>query len=83
MAICKGMYNKGFFVLFEGRYILYEIFSIALQDMLLGDHCRFDICGGLSAWDSGEWVMKCCNNKAALVKQPPDGISNEQTKKVG
>lgn len=54
------------------------------QDMLLGDHCCFDIRGGLSAWDSGEpdWGMKCCNNKAAPVKQPPDDISNEQIKKL-
>ena len=53
--------------------------------MLLGDHCCFDIRGGLSAWNSGEpdWGMKCCNNKVAPVKQPPDDIGQEQIKKVG
>ena len=52
--------------------------------MLLGDHCCFDIRGGLSAWDSGEpdWGKKCCDNKAAPVKQPPDDISDQQIKKV-
>ena len=79
------MKNKVFFVLLGGGYTLHEIFSIALQDMLLGDHCCFDIRGGLSAWNSGEpdWGMKCCNNQAAPVKQPPDDISNEQIKKLG
>lgn len=54
------------------------------QDMLLGDHCCFDIRGGLSAWDSGEpdWGKKCCDNKAAPVKQPPDDISDQQIKKL-
>merc|ERR1719320_1560855 len=54
------------------------------QDMLLGDHCCFDIRGGLSAWDSGEpdWGKKCCHNKAAPVKQPPDDISDQQIKKL-
>jgi hypothetical protein len=54
------------------------------QDMLLGTHCCFDIRGGLSAWDSGEpdWGRKCCSNKAAPVKRPPDDISNDQIKKL-
>ena len=54
------------------------------QDMLLGDHCCFDIRGGLSAWNSGEpdWGMKCCNNQAAPVKRPPDDITDDQIKKV-
>jgi len=54
------------------------------QDMLVGDHCCFDIRGGLSAWNSGEpdWGMKCCNNQDAPVKRPADDISQEQINKL-
>ena len=35
------------------------------QDMLTGDHCCFDIRGGLQGWDGGDpdWGKKCCSNK--------------------
>jgi len=50
------------------------------QEMLTGDHCCFDIRGGLMGWRGGDpdWGKKCCDNKVAPVKRPPDNISRDQ-----
>ena len=52
--------------------------------MLTGDHCCFDIRGGLEGWAVGDpdWGKKCCSNQAAPVKQPPDNINQDQLDKV-
>ena len=52
--------------------------------MLTGDHCCFDIRGGLLGWSGGDpdWGKKCCNNKVAPVKLPPDNISQDQLARV-
>ena len=54
--------------------------------MLLGDHCCFDITGGLAGWDSGkaDWTKKCCNNKKAPLIMPVfDTVTDDQMNKVG
>ena len=52
--------------------------------MLTGDHCCFDIRGGLMGWRGGDpdWGKKCCDNKVAPVKRPPDNISRDQLDRV-
>ena len=61
-----------------------KYYSLPLQDMLTGNHCCFDIRGGLLGWSGGDpdWGKKCCDNKVAPVKQPPDNISQDQLDRV-
>ena len=57
---------------------------VLCQEMLTGDHCCFDIRGGLMGWRGGDpdWGKKCCDNKVAPVKRPPDNISRDQLDRV-
>ena len=58
--------------------------TTTLQEMLTGDHCCFDIRGGLMGWQGGDpdWGKKCCDNKVAPVKLPPDNITQDQLDRV-
>ena len=39
--------------------------------MLTGDHCCFDIRGGLQGWKGGDpdWGKKCCSNKVGTISR--------------
>merc|ERR1711962_323257 len=54
------------------------------DDMLLGDHCCFDISGGLEGWNTGQadWGKKCCNNSKSPVIPPSPEINEKQIEKL-
>lgn len=54
------------------------------KDLLLGDHCCFDISGGLKGWYSSEaeWGKKCCSNSQSPVIPPTGNITDQEIKKL-